>query len=72
VILIIGAAITISFTFFFTIETQGIDIVMRAMATVLIAMSLYLVLLFGSPFGGDLKVSDEPFSIVRDIITKYL
>ncbi len=33
VILLIGAAITISFTFFFTIETQGIDILMRGMAT---------------------------------------
>ena len=72
VILLIGAAITISFTFFFTIETQGIDIVMRGMATVLIAISLYLVLLFGAPFGGDLRVSDEPFSAVRNIITKYL
>ena len=72
VILLMGAAITISFTFFFTIETQGIDIVMRGMATILIAISLYLVLLFGAPFGGDLRVSDEPFSAVRNIITKYL
>jgi len=72
VILLIGAAITISFTFFFTIETQGIDIVMRGMATLLIAMSLYLALLFGAPFSGDLYVSDAPFSKVRNIITKYL
>ncbi|MFY9832405.1 MAG: hypothetical protein WAK66_06785, partial [Methylocystis sp.] len=71
VILLIGAAITISFTFFFTIETQGIDILMRGMATLLIAMSLYLALLFGAPFSGDLNVSNAPFSKVRNIVTKH-
>ena len=48
VVLLIGATIVIAFTFFFTIESHGIHLAMRAMVTLLIAMSLYLVLLFGS------------------------
>ena len=60
-----GAAITITCTFFFTTESHGIHLVMRGMVTLLIAMSLYLVLLFGAPFSGDLKVSDAHFRFVR-------
>lgn len=66
-VLLVGAAITISFTFFFTTESHGIHLVMRGMVTLLIAMSLYLVLLFGAPFSGDLKVSDAPFRFVRGV-----
>ena len=66
IILIIGAAITITYTFFFTMESNSIHLIMRGMATLMILMSLYLILLFGTPFSGDLKVSPEPFkSIIR-------
>lgn len=67
VVLLIGAAITIAFTFFFTTESHGIHLVMRGMVTLLIAMSLYLVLLFGAPFSGDLRVSDSPFRFVQGV-----
>jgi hypothetical protein len=70
VVLLIGATIVIAFTFFFTIESHGIHLAMRAMVALLIAMSLYLVLLFGAPFSGDLRVSDKPFRFVEDIISK--
>ncbi|MEK8095551.1 hypothetical protein WOC76_24140 [Methylocystis sp. IM3] len=66
-VLLVGALITIAFTFFFTIESHGIHLIMRGMVTLLIAMSLYLVLLFGSPFSGDLKVSERPFLFVTDV-----
>ena len=66
IILIIGAAITITYTFFFTMESNSIHLIMRGMAALMILMSLYLILLFGTPFSGDLKVSSEPFnSIIR-------
>lgn len=67
-VLLVGAAITIAFTFFFTTESHGIHLVMRGMVTLLIAMSLYLVLLFGEPFSGDLKVSNAPFRFVLSVI----
>ena len=66
VILIVGGILTIVLTFFFTIESQGIHMFMRAAVALTILMSLYLTFLFGSPFSGDLKVSSDPFRIVYD------
>lgn len=63
VILIIGAVITIIYTFFFTMESDAIHLIMRGMAILIILMSLYLILLFGSPFSGDMKVSQEPIKM---------
>lgn len=71
VILIIGAIITITYTFFFTMESDGIHLLMRGMATLMILMSLYLILLFGSPFSGDMKVSPEPFKTMNKVGTYY-
>jgi hypothetical protein len=68
VVLIAGAIITIIFTFFFTSESRGIQLLMKALWSLLLSMSLYLVLLFGSPFSGDLKVSSQPFEFVRKAI----
>jgi len=72
VVLIIGAIITMTFTFFFTTDIHGVHLVMRALASLLISMSLYLAFLFGSPFSGDMKVSDKPFRFVRVVIEKFL
>ena len=72
VVLILGAVITIFFTFFFVSETEGIHLLMIAMTTLLISMSLYLIFLFGSPFSGDLRVSDQPFRFVKKVITEFL
>lgn len=71
IILIIGAIITIIYTFFFTMESDGIHLIMRGMATLIILMSLYLILLFGSPFSGDLKVSAEPFKTMLKVGSYY-
>jgi uncharacterized protein (DUF983 family) len=70
VALLIGASIVIAFTFFFTTESHGIHLAMRGMVTLLIAMSLYLVLLFGAPFSGDLRVSDRPLRFVQEVISR--
>ena len=70
-ILITGATITIAYTFFFTMESHGIHLIMRGMATLMILMSLYLILLFGSPFSGDLKVSPEPFKTMVKVGSYY-
>jgi hypothetical protein len=61
VMLILGALITLVFTFFFTIESHGIHLLMRGMASMIIFMGLYLTFLFSSPFSGDLRVSTAPF-----------
>lgn len=66
VILIVGGILTIVLTFFFTIESHGIHMIMRAAVALTILMSLYLTFLFGSPFSGDLKISSDPFRLVYD------
>jgi hypothetical protein len=66
VILIIGGLLTIILTFFFTIESHGIHMFMRAGVALTILMSLYLTFLFGSPFSGDLKISSDPYRLVYD------
>jgi Protein of unknown function (DUF4239) len=66
VMLLLGALITVVFTFFFTIESHGIHLLMRGMATMIIFMSLYLTFLFASPFSGDLRVSTEPFRWIEN------
>lgn len=66
VILIVGGILTIILTFFFTIESLGIHMIMRAAVALTILMSLYLTFLFGSPFSGDLKISSDPFKLLYD------
>lgn len=67
-VLLAGAVITIIFTFFFTIDSGLIHLAMTSMVTLLISMSLYLALLFGAPFSGDLRVSKEGLTLTRQII----
>ena len=66
VVLIVGAVITVLFTFFFVIESARLHFFMTGLIVLLINMSLYLVLLFGAPFAGDLRVSDRAFQVARD------
>lgn len=71
VILIIGAVITLMFTFFFTIDSQGIHLLMTGMIALLIFVSLYLVLLFSDPFSGDMRVSNHGLVIAQRVMNEY-
>ncbi len=65
--LIAGGIITVFFTFFFGLENLRLQIAMTAMVAMLISLNMYLVILFGYPFSGDLKVSTEAFRINQGI-----
>lgn len=69
-VLILGAAITLFFTMFFTIDSQSIHMVMTGMIALLIFASLYLVLLFGAPFSGDMRVSNMGFLVAQKIMNE--
>jgi hypothetical protein len=56
----LGGVITIFFTYFFWMESSRIQLLMTAMVALLVALNVYLVVLFGSPFSGDLVVEPEP------------
>jgi len=61
--LILGGIVTVIFTYFFGLENLKAQIVMTAMCSLLIALNLYLMLLFGYPFSGDLKVPPDAFQV---------
>jgi hypothetical protein len=68
VVLIFGGVLTISFTYFFKIEHLRIQMVMTAMVAMIISLCLFLVLMFGYPFSGELKVHPDSFKITREIV----
>jgi hypothetical protein len=67
-VLLVGGAITVSFTYFFKLENLRIQIVMTVMVSIIIALNLFLVLMFGYPFSGDLRVSPDGFRVAELII----
>lgn len=60
-ILIIGALITISFTFFFGTENLRAHIIMTILLTAVIVLSLLTIMSFDYPFTGGIRISPEPF-----------
>ena len=67
--LLLGGFITVFFTYFFGLQNLKLQIVMTAMVAVLISLNLYLVLLFGYPFSGDLSVNNKAFLMDQGIFS---
>ncbi|HEY9715151.1 MAG TPA: hypothetical protein V6C72_16900, partial [Chroococcales cyanobacterium] len=65
--LIIGAEIVVIFTYFFDLKHLKLQIMMTAMVAALIALNLYLLLLFGYPFSGELSIHADAFNIDESI-----
>jgi len=71
-VLVIGAIVTIIFTYFFGIESARAQMAMTCMVSLLISLNMYLVVLFGSPFSGDLVVSADAFKVDQMIFDNQL
>ena len=61
VVLVIGALITMIFSYFFAPESRRTHAVITFMVSLMIALNLYLLILFGSPFAGDMVVQPVSF-----------
>lgn len=72
VVLVVGGIITIAFTYFFAMDCLRTQMVMTGMLTTLISLNLYLIVLFGYPFSGDLHVSDDAFKVDQLIFRDQL
>ena len=68
VILLIGGAITIMFTYFFRIENQKIQSYMTGLFALIIIMNLYMVLLFAEPYTGDFQASKKPMMTIQEVM----
>lgn len=63
VALLLGALVTVVFAGLFHVETFRLQMLITAMAALVIGLNLYLVSLFGYPYAGDLSVSRRPFEV---------
>ncbi len=60
---ILGGIVTVGLTYFLVLDDLRIQIALTAMVAVLISLNIFLVLMFGYPFSGDLQVSSEGFEV---------
>jgi Protein of unknown function (DUF4239) len=67
-VLVIGGVITVVFTYFFKADHLKLQLFMTSMLTTVIALNLYLVLMFAYPYSGDVMVEPDGFRISREII----
>lgn len=68
--LILGGSITVIFTYFFKVERFGLQAAMTAMLSTVIALNMYLILMFASPFSGSVQVSPQGFELSRFILNE--
>jgi hypothetical protein len=60
---ILGGIVTVGLTYFLVLDDLRIQVALTAMVAVLISLNIFLVLMFGYPFSGDLQVSSEGFQV---------
>ncbi len=68
-VLVAGGVITVTFTYFFRLDHLRIQVAMTSLVATIIALNLYLILMFGYPFSGDIKVSSDSFQVTQAIIS---
>ncbi len=68
VMLLTGGVITIVFTYFFRIENQKVQSIMTGLFTLIIAMNLYMVLLFSEPYTGNFQASKTSLITIQGVM----
>jgi hypothetical protein len=66
--LCLGGIIIIAFSYSFVLENVWVQLIGTMLLSTMIALNIYLVLSFSSPFSGNLAVSDQAF---RDTLSTY-
>jgi hypothetical protein len=62
IVVVAGAIVTILFTYSFEVAKIRLQVVMTALVTLIIALNIYMLMMFGEPFSGDLKVRPDTFA----------
>jgi hypothetical protein len=70
-LLIAGGMITVTFTYFFKLDHTRVHVAMTSLVATIIALNLYMVLMFGYPYSGEVKVSSDSFGVAGAIITHH-
>jgi len=58
----------VGLTYFRVLDDLRIQVALTAMVAVLIALNIFLILMFGYPFSGDLHVSPDSFRVVLNLL----
>ncbi len=61
IVLLIGGAATIVFTYFFAAENLKIQIIIVSMVSLVICLNLFLLATYDDPFNGDVKITPAAF-----------
>jgi hypothetical protein len=65
-IILLGAAISLSASFFFHVEDARLHAILVTLLAIFIASVIFLVLAMDHPFRGDLGISAEPYQLIYD------
>ena len=70
-VLIVGAVFTVIFTYFFGVENIKAQIIMTTLVSLTLSLNIFLVFVFGSPFGGEYIVQPDSFILDRMIFKNF-
>lgn len=62
-VVILGGIVTVGLTYVFVFDDLRIQITLTALVALLISFNIFLILMFGYPFSGDVKVSPRSFEV---------
>lgn len=71
-VLIVGAILTVAFTYFFGVENFRAQTMMTAIVSLTLALNILLVAFFGNPYQGDLKIKPTSFQYDRGMFKRYM
>ena len=69
-VIILGAAISLTATFFFKVEDARLHGILVALLAAFIGLVIFMVLAFDRPYRGDLGVDSEPYQLIYDQLMK--
>lgn len=72
VVLVLGAVVCTGFGYFFGLKNLKAQIIMTGLCSTLIALNLFLVLMFGYPFSGDMHISPDALVVDKQIFERFL
>ncbi|HEY9711897.1 MAG TPA: hypothetical protein V6C72_00415 [Chroococcales cyanobacterium] len=70
VTILVGAFITILFTYFFTSQLGALHLVMTGLIAISLGLNIWLLAAYSSPFSGDLSIRPDMFHVLeRDVFS---
>jgi hypothetical protein len=72
IVVLLGGAATISFTYFFEVKSERVQVIMTALVAMVMALNIFLLANYDYPFSGDVAVAPTAFLLDRQAFGKML